>query len=82
MIEREWLFGDESVDELYKHKNQGIVKTYTGSFSSSVQDNIDRTRNKAGMIFSANFDRRKVNPPGGTSVCGHTGTCRLSGSTF
>ena len=38
------------------------MKNYTGSFSSNVQDNIDKTRKKAGMIFSANFDRRKVNP--------------------
>ena len=36
-------------------------KNYLGSFSSNVQDDIDKTREKAGMIFSANFDRRKVN---------------------
>ena len=62
MNERKWLLGDESVDELYEYKNLGVVKNYTGSFSSNVQDNIDKTRKKAGMIFSANFDRRKVNP--------------------
>ena len=62
MNEREWLLGDESVDELYEHKNLGVVKNYTGSFSSNVQDNIDKTRKKAGMIFSADSDRRKVNP--------------------
>ena len=33
-----------------------------GSFSSNVEENIDKTRKKAGMLFSANFDRRKVNP--------------------
>ena len=62
MNESKWLLGDESVDELYEYKNLGVVKNYTGSFSSNVQDNIDKTRKKAGMIFSANFDRRKVNP--------------------
>ena len=62
MNEREWLLGDESVDGLYDNKNLGVVKNYMGSFFSSVQDNIDETRKKAGMIFSANFDYRKVNP--------------------
>ena len=62
MNEREWLLGDEYVNELYEYKNLGTVKHYTGSFSSCVQDNIDKTRKKAGMIFLADFDRRKVNP--------------------
>ena len=62
MNERKWLVSDESVHELYEYKNLGVVKNYTGSFSSNVQDNIDKERKKAGMIFSANFDRRKVNP--------------------
>ena len=53
---------NQPVDELYEYKNLGVVKNYTGSFSSNVQDNIDKTRKNAGMIFSANFDLRKVNP--------------------
>ena len=40
MNAREWLLVDESVDELYEYKNLGVVKNYTGSFSSNVQDNI------------------------------------------
>ena len=51
MNEREWLLGDESVDELYEYKNLGVVKSYKGSFSSNVQGNIDKTQKKAGMIF-------------------------------
>ena len=46
MNEREWLLGDESVDELYEYKNLGVVKTYTGSFFSSVQDKIDKTQKR------------------------------------
>ena len=38
------------------------MKNYSGSFSSNVDENIEKTRKKAGMIFSSNFDRRKVNP--------------------
>ena len=57
MNEREWLLSDESVDELYEYKNLGVVRNYTGSFSS----NVDKTRKKVEMIFSANFDRSKVN---------------------
>ena len=34
-------------------ENIGIVKKYTGSFSSNVQDNIDKTRKKCrNDIFS------------------------------
>ena len=37
-------------------------KLYTGSFSTNADENIEKTRKKAGMIFSSNFDRRKVSP--------------------
>ena len=62
MKEREWILGDDTVDELYEYKSPGVLENYIGSFSSNVEDNIDKTRKKAGMIFSSNFDRRKVNP--------------------
>ena len=62
MKEREWILGDGTVDELYAYKNFGVLKNYIGSFSSNVEDNIDKTRKKAGKIFSSNFDRRRVNP--------------------
>ena len=61
MKEHEWTLGDGTVDELYEYKNLGVLKNYIGSFSSDVEDNIDKTRKKAGMIFSSNFDHRKVN---------------------
>ena len=32
-----------------------------GSFASNISDNIDKTRKKAGMIFSSNVDRCKTN---------------------
>ena len=62
MKEREWILGDGTADELYEYKNLGVLKNDIGSFFSTVEDNIDKTRKKAGMIFSSNFDRRKVNP--------------------
>ena len=62
MKEREWALGDHPVEELYKYKNLGVLKNYCGSFASNVSDNIDKTRKKAGMIFSSNVDRRKTNP--------------------
>ena len=62
MKRREWILGREIVDELYEYKNLGVLKNYIGSFSSNAYDNIEKTRSKAGMIFSSNLDRRKVNP--------------------
>ena len=56
------MLGNETVDECYEYKNLGVVKNYIGSISSKVEDNIDKTRKKAGMIFASGFDGRKVNP--------------------
>ena len=62
MKNRMWPLRDTIVDELYEYKNLGVLKTYVGSFSSNVEDNIGKTRKKVGLIFASNFDRRKVNP--------------------
>ena len=62
MNERDSVLGNDSVDELYDYKNLRVVNNYIGSFSSNVDENIDKTRKKVGIIFSSNFDRRKVNP--------------------
>ena len=43
------------------NKNLGVLKNCIGSFSSNVDDNTQKTRNKAGMISSSHLDRRKVN---------------------
>ena len=58
---RMWLLGNTIVDELYEYKNLGVLKNYVGSFSSDVEDNIDKIRKKVGLIFASNFDHRKVN---------------------
>ena len=62
MKNRVWLLGDTIADELYEYKNLGVLKNYVGSFSSNVEDNIDKTCKKVGLIFASNFDRRKVHP--------------------
>ena len=60
--EHEWALGDDTVKELYKYKNLGVLKNYCGSFASNISDNIDKTCKKAGMIFSYNVDHHKANP--------------------
>ena len=52
-----WLLGHTIVDGLYEYKNLGVLKNYVGSFSSNVEDNIDKTRKKIWLD-----DHRKVNP--------------------
>ena len=54
--------GDKTVDEGYEYQNLGVLKNCIGSFSSNVEDNIGKTRKKAGMIFASGFDRLKGNP--------------------
>ena len=62
MREREWMLGEFVVDELFEYKNLGVLKIYVSSFASNVDDNIEKARNKAGRIFSSDFNRRKTNP--------------------
>ena len=52
----------EIPDELYEYKNLRVFKNYIGCLSSNVDENIEKTRSKAGVIFSSNLDRRKVKP--------------------
>ena len=47
----EWLLGDTKVEELYEYKNLGILKNYVGSFSSNIDNNIDKTRKKLVCYF-------------------------------
>ena len=55
--EREWFLGNTLVD-----KNLGVLKNCFNSLSSNIEDNIKKTRKKAGMIFSSDFDRCKTKP--------------------
>ena len=61
MQERSWTLGVENVDELYEYKSLGVYKNHCGSFNAKSDENIEKTRKKAGMIFSANIDRHKTN---------------------
>ena len=54
---RSWVLGNDSVDE---YKNLCVFKNYYGSFETNVEENIEKTRKKAGVerqvpwyIFSA-----------------------------
>ena len=42
MHDRTWMVGDASVDELYEYKNLAVIKNFAGSFSTNVDDNIDK----------------------------------------
>ena len=52
----------KTVNELCEYKNLGVLKNYLGAFFSKVEDNIEKTRKKAGMICSSDFDCHKTNP--------------------
>ena len=56
MKERKWILGNDNV--LYEYKNLGVVKNYIGSFSSKVEENIDKTRKKQECYFQ----RTWINP--------------------
>ena len=62
MKERDWMLGDAIVNELYEYKNLGVLKNYVNSFASNVEDNIEKARKNAGMIFPSDFNRRKTKP--------------------
>ena len=51
MNKRSWVLGSETVEELYEHKNIGVLKSYAGLFSSNVIDNIEKTQKKWECCF-------------------------------
>ena len=55
---RNWSLGLDHIDE----EDEYVYKNYCGSLSKNVDENIAKTRKKAGMLFSANFVRKCVNP--------------------
>ena len=58
----QWNVGPNSIYELSEYVNLEVFKNYCGSFDTNIDENITKTRKKAGMLFSANFDRRRTNP--------------------
>ena len=62
MKARQWNVAPNSIYELSEYVNLGVSKNYCGSFDKNIDENITKTRKNAGMLFSANFDRRRTNP--------------------
>ena len=52
---RSWVLGSETMEELYKYKNLGVLKNYVGSFSSNVIENIEKTQEKSGNAIFGQF---------------------------
>ena len=56
---REWPLGDTKVEagveEFYEYKKLRVLKNYIGSFSSNIDDNIDKTRKKVGYDIFFQF---------------------------
>ena len=48
------------MQELYGYENLCVLSNYVSLSSSIVDDNINKTRRRLGMIFSSSFDRRKA----------------------
>ena len=59
---RQWKVGPNHIYEKSEFVNLGVFKNHCGSFDKSIDQNITRARKKAGMLFSADFDRRRMNP--------------------
>ena len=52
MNEREWLLGDESVDELHEYKNLGVVKTIRAPSPLMFKITLINTKKGRNDIFS------------------------------
>ena len=59
---RQWKVGPNHIYEKSEYVNLGVFKNCCGSFDKNIDKNITKARKKAGMLFSADFDRRKMNP--------------------
>ena len=54
---RKFFIGSSLIEEVKEYTNLGIYKNYCGSFATNVDENITKAKKKAGMLFSARFDR-------------------------
>ena len=45
------MLGNSVVGELFEYKSVRVLKNYVSSFASNVDDNVEKTRKKAAMIF-------------------------------
>ena len=55
-----WSLGPDYVDEEDEYVNLRVYKNYCGSFFKNLGENIAKTMQKAGMLFSANFVEKYV----------------------
>ena len=60
--QRNWHVGPTHIDNRDEYTNLGVYKNYCGSFTKHIDESITKTLKKAGMLFAANFDRRRTNP--------------------
>ena len=58
----QWEVAPKCIFELSEYFNLGVFKNYCGSFDKNIDENITKATKKAGMLFSADFDRRRLNP--------------------
>ena len=42
MEKREWILGEDTVHEHHEYKSLWVLKNYVGSFSSNIDDSIQR----------------------------------------
>ena len=59
---RQWKVDPNHIYEKSEHVNLGVFKNYCGSFDKNIDENITKARKKAEMLFSVDFDRRRMNP--------------------
>ena len=59
---RQWRIGPNHIYEKSEYVSLGVFKNYCGSFDKNIDENITKARKNAGMLFSADFDRRRMNP--------------------
>ena len=59
---RKFFIGSSLIEEVKEYTNLGNYKNYCGSFATNIDENITKASKKAGMLFSARFDRRRTNP--------------------
>ena len=62
MKQRNWHVGPTHIDERDEYTNLGVYKVTVVPLQKNIDESITKTREKAGMLFAATFDRRRTNP--------------------
>ena len=65
----QWKVGPNHIYEMSEYVNLGLFSNYCGSFDKNIDKKITNARKKAGMLSSADFNKRIMDSTAYINFC-------------